>query len=331
MFRVAMMSKWHVHAEQYARELSGHPNVKITVVWDEDPARGQAWAKELGAEFEPDYKKVLARADVDGVAVVSPTSMHEEIIIAAAEAGKHVFTEKVLTFTLASANRIAASVKKAGIKFAINFPRQSWAANQTIKNALDAGTLGAPTLLLARTSHNGATAGWLPDYFFDGKLAGGGAMMDFGAHPMYLSRWMLGKPVRITSLFNSFTGKAAEDNAVSIVEFENKAMAVIQTNFVCDRSPNNFELNGTKGSIFYEDAGGPVKLTTPGAAVDANGYVTDKAPEVQDPCRQWADACMNNTATLYGIDDAVNLSELMEGAYKSFREKRTVEFAELAK
>ncbi len=331
MFRVAMLSKWHVHAEGYAKELAALPNVKITVVWDEDAARGQAWAQELGAEFEPDYRKVLARADVDGVAVVSPTSMHEELIVAAAQAGKHIFTEKVMSFTLAEANRIAAAVKKAGVKFAISYPQRGWASRQTLKKTLDSGILGQPTLVLMRTSHNGATAGWLPDTFFDVKLAGGGAMMDFGAHPMYLSRWLLGKPVRITSLFNSFTDRPAEDNAVSIVEFENKAMAIVQTNFVCDHCPNTFEVHGTKGSAIAETPDSPVKVTTPGAPVDANGFTTEPADALPNPWVQWVDACVNGGETLYGIDDAVALSELMEGAYKSFREKRTVEFAELAK
>lgn len=332
MFRVAMISKWHVHAAGYANEVSDIPGVVITCVWDEQPERGREWAGQLGAEFEPDYGKLLSRGDVDGVLIGSPTSMHKELIIAAARAGKHIFTEKVLTFTLKDALEIADAVKKSGVKFVISYPRKMWAPNLYIQKALAEGQVGQPTLMLARTSHNGATANWLPASFFDEELAGGGAMMDFGAHPMYLARWMLGRPVRITSMFNRFTDKPLDDNTVCVIEFENKALAILQSNFVCNKCPNNLELHGTLGSIFYEDASKPVKSYAPDAPVDENGcLLPDTLPEtLPSPLAQWADACMNGTQPFgCGIDEAVQLSELMEGAYKSFKEKRVVEFSEL--
>ena len=61
MLKVAMLSKWHVHAPEYARRLSEMDDVQLTCVWDEIPERGQAWAKELGTAFEPDLDKLLAR------------------------------------------------------------------------------------------------------------------------------------------------------------------------------------------------------------------------------------------------------------------------------
>ena len=67
MLKVAMLSKWHVHAPEYARRLSEMDDVQLTCVWDEIPERGQAWAKELGTAFEPDLDKLLARDDVDAV------------------------------------------------------------------------------------------------------------------------------------------------------------------------------------------------------------------------------------------------------------------------
>ena len=328
MFNVAMVSKWHVHADGYAREVSAVPGVKITAVWDEQPQRGQDWADCLEAAFEPDYDKLLARPDVDGVVIDSPTSLHKELIIKAARAGKHIFTEKVLTFTKKDALEVADAVRKSGVRFVISYPRVAWGSLLYAKQALASGQLGQPTLLLARTSHNGATAGWLPDSFFNESEAGGGAMMDFGAHPMYLARWLLGKPVRVTSMFNSFTGKPLDDNAVSVIEFENKALAVLQSNFVCDRCPNHFELHGTLGSITQENPDKPVRSTAPGAPVDDGGFVLPESlpATLPSPLQQWASG---QAVPGCGIDEAVQLAELMEGAYKAFREKRTVEFSEL--
>src|SRR5690606_21017746 len=106
MVNVAMLSFWHVHAPGYAREVQDNPNARITVVWDEDPARGREWAEKLGVPFEPDLKKAVSRDDVDGVVVDAPTNMHTEVILAALEAKRHVFTEKVVAPTVAEVDRI---------------------------------------------------------------------------------------------------------------------------------------------------------------------------------------------------------------------------------
>ena len=90
MLRVAMISKWHVHAAEYAGRLSKMEDVQITCVWDEEPARGRAWAEELGADFEENLDALLARPDVDAVCIDTPTNMHKEVMIKAAKAGKHI-------------------------------------------------------------------------------------------------------------------------------------------------------------------------------------------------------------------------------------------------
>ena len=59
MFKVAMLSKWHVHAGGYANMIKGSGKAEIAAVWDDDKARGEAWAKELGAEFIPDLDNRL--------------------------------------------------------------------------------------------------------------------------------------------------------------------------------------------------------------------------------------------------------------------------------
>jgi predicted dehydrogenase len=96
MIRIAMLSRWHVHANDYARQVKVHPDTVITAVWDEIPERGAAWAKELEAAFEADLDVLLARSDVDAVIVDAPTNIHGAVMVKAALAGKHIFTEKVM-------------------------------------------------------------------------------------------------------------------------------------------------------------------------------------------------------------------------------------------
>jgi predicted dehydrogenase len=67
-------------------------------------------------------------------------------------------------------------------------------------------------------------------------------MMDLGCHPMYTASYLLGKPARIASVFNTTCSPPGEDNAVSVVEFRHKAIAVLETSFVSPWSANCFEL-----------------------------------------------------------------------------------------
>src|SRR5690606_32553495 len=99
MIRLAMLSYWHVHAAGYASAAQRHPDTQITAVWDEDPERGRTYADELGVPFHAELDAVLARDDVDGVIVDAPTNINTEVLTAAARAGKHIFTEKVLALT----------------------------------------------------------------------------------------------------------------------------------------------------------------------------------------------------------------------------------------
>lgn len=68
--------------------------------------------------------------------------------------------------------------------------------NLFAKKAIDEGWLGKVTLARVRNAHDGVSSGWLPPHFFDEATCGGGAMMDLGAHPMYLLAWLLGRRYR---------------------------------------------------------------------------------------------------------------------------------------
>lgn len=141
MLNVAMLSKWHVHAEGYAKQIKEY-GAKITCVWDEDAERGAAWATQLGADFEPDLDKLLARADVDAVACNAPTAMHKNILVKAANAGKSIFTEKALAPTVAECDEIAAAVMANNVKFLISMPWRCRPETLFAKKAIEGRAFG---------------------------------------------------------------------------------------------------------------------------------------------------------------------------------------------
>ena len=156
MFRVAVLSFWHVHAQDYASEAEEHPEAELCAVWDEDVKRGRTEAYKRGVPFYDDLEELLSRGDVDGVVVTTPTVAHREVIPAAASAGKHVFAEKVIAPTLGEAREVVAQVEEAGVTFVVSLPRLYAGYTRVIREMLAGGAIGEPTYLRVRASHDGA-------------------------------------------------------------------------------------------------------------------------------------------------------------------------------
>jgi len=325
MVNVLMLSGWHVHAEGYAKFLNEQKDAKVVCIWDEDNARGSAWAKKAGVDFEGDMAKALARKDVDAVVVCTATSEHTKVLVAAAEAKKHIFTEKALALTVPECKTIAAAVATSGIKFSISHPQLRDSLVQYSKNAIDQGLLGQVSYLHIRNGHDGSIAGWLPSYWYDVEKAGGGAMMDLGCHPMYMAAHLLGKPKRIASVFTTtHCPPPADDNAVCVVEFENSAIAVLETSFVRRYLRRAFEIVGSEGAIVQlED--GSIKVRS--NKIQDGWFIPDenKLPSpLPLPLRIWLDGIIEGKPIPFDTAKGIVLTELLESAYVSHREQRIV-------
>ena len=312
-----MLSRWHVHADQYAREIADHTEAAVGAVWDEDAERGAAWAAELGLPFEANLVRVLGRTDIDAVCVTAPTNRHREVMVAAANAGKHVFTEKVLAATVEDGRAIAAAVEASAVCFCISFPRRTMPQLLYAKQAVDSGLLGRPTAVRIRIAHDGAVRDWLPAHFYDPVACGGGAMMDLGAHGMYLCRWLLGKPKRVVSAFTTVTGRAVDDNAVAVIEFESGAVAVNETSFVSYGGAFSLEIDGTEGALRMLSPGEGVQVRSKQAGT-REWQPAEALPAARPkPIDQWIGGCLRGEPIDFGLADATDLTDLMAAAYRA--------------
>ena len=312
--KTAILGTWHVHTEEYTRAILANPQAEAAVIWDSDIARGKAFAEKLGVPFTDDLDGILNDASIDSVVVCSATCDHPELLTKAANAGKNIFTEKVLTIGVEDAEKVAAAVKAAGKVFTISYPHRTFPTLRAAKALLDSGKLGTVTYARVRNVHNGSSADWLPPHFYDKAQCGGGAMMDLGAHPMYTLYWLLGEPKTITSTFTEVTHRGVEDNAVSVIEFANGAISVSETGFVSECNPYTLEISGTDGALMIHG-----ESAQWGGKATGGKWVDLELPEkMQLPVDQWVDAVTNGTPSPFTIDEAVMLTRLMDGAYKSF-------------
>ena len=313
--QIAMLSGWHVHAEGYAKAVLEN-GATIPSVWDEDPERGKKWAEKLGARFCPTYEEILADPEIDGVVVCAPTCMHADILLAAANAGKHIFTEKVMTLTNDSAKAVTEAVRKSGIHFTISLPYKADPRYLLAKHLVDDGSLGQITYARVRNCHSGSIRNWLPPYFYDEALCGGGAMIDLGAHPMYLLQWFLGDARRVSSSFLNATDRPVEDNAVSLIEFDGGKIGVSETGFVSIADPFIVEISGTKGFI---QIGRTMTVTIDGKGVET--IDPGSIPYHQEPpVPYWLNSIRENTPNeVYTVEEGEALTRIMVAAYQASR------------
>jgi predicted dehydrogenase len=329
--RIGKISYWHVHAWDYTKEAQAHPDTEITGVWDEDPKRGKEAADKQGVPFFASLDELLS-SGIDGVIVDAPTRMHVDVMVAAARAGKHIFTEKVLAPTLREANEIMAEVNKTGVKLTVSLPRLNHGYTLTIRDLLAQGILGDITLVRSRLSHNGAIADWLPAHFYNLEDCLGGALIDLGCHPMYLTRLFLGEsPAQVTAQFGYITGKQVEDNAVSLLSTESGALGIVEAGFVNSYSPYNIEIHGTLGTLLYGVPENKLLLRT---KVKDDQFAKEwheipLSENRESAFEQWVGHIRNDTVAEENIHMAMELTKLMEASNRSAQEQRAVRLDEL--
>jgi len=321
MLSIGLISKWHVHANGYAKELKNDPRVQITSVWDEDPERGAAWAQELDASFIADYDEFLA-SDIQAVVCDSATTQHERLLTKAAQAGKHIFTEKLLAPTTKEAEAIAEAVRKAGVTFTISLPCKGSPQVLYAKQLIDEGKLGRVTGARFRRSHGGVSGGWLPGYWFKVEDSGGGALMDLGAHPVYVLGGLFGVPKRVTALMTELFGTGSDENTIALAEFEGGILGTMETAFVTGGVPDLLEVYGTKGAVYVRGGEVVQNIGNGMEAVPPEALPAGKP----GPLSQFIQACLDGVAEPegLGLEDGLLMTRITEAAYASEKSGKTV-------
>jgi 1,5-anhydro-D-fructose reductase (1,5-anhydro-D-mannitol-forming) len=333
MLKLALLGFWHVHAKDYFKDALDNPETEVTLAWDADKTRGQTSTSQFGQglHFAERLEDVLA-SDIDGVIVTTSTNIHPEVMLAATNAGKHIFTEKVVASSLKDTNAIIDAVNKSKVKLTVSLPRLNSGSTLAIQQIIRDGTLGQLTQARVRVSHDGALPtpqnknGWLPEHFYNLTETAGGAMIDFGCHPMYLTRLFLGMPEAVSAAYGYVTKRDVEDNAVVTLHYDNGAIGIVEAGFVNKRSPFSIEVHGTEGSLLYGTPENKLLLRTGQDSWQDVSLPKDN-PKAFD---QWVKHIQEDTVAVENIALATDLSALMEAANLSAKLKKAVSISELA-
>ena len=230
---------------------------------------------------ETDWRKAVAREDVDAVDISLPQHLHHEVAIAAAEAGKHIFCEKPMALSLPDAEAMLAAAEKAKVKHYVNHNYRRAPAVALARQLIDEGRIG-------RIFHwRGAyQQDWIvdPDFPLTWHLrketAGTGPHGDLNSHSVDLAHYLVGDIKSVSCLMAHFVterplpganaatfsagdagsgpremGKVTvEDASLMQVEFVNGAVGSFEaTRFAPGRKNRNvFEIYGSEGSLTFD-------------------------------------------------------------------------------
>ncbi|HWI78425.1 MAG TPA: Gfo/Idh/MocA family oxidoreductase, partial [Ramlibacter sp.] len=118
------------------------PAIRFVAAATRTPDKSRDFAQSHGLRMLSRYEDVLADPEIDAVVLATPHSLHTDQIVAAARAGKHVFSEKPLGLDAASAQRAAQACAEHGVTLGVGYNWRYQPALQAIRRMIDDGTLG---------------------------------------------------------------------------------------------------------------------------------------------------------------------------------------------
>ncbi len=263
------------HSNAYNRvsnffDLEYHPVLKAACGRNVEAV--EAFAKTWGYQsIETDWRKLIARDDIDAVDICVPNNLHKEIAIACAEAGKMILCEKPLAMNSAEGEEMCQAVEQAGVANIVWYNYRRVPAVTLAKEIVDSGKLGRIFHYRANFLQDWTIAEDLPQggaalWRLDVAAAGSGVTGDLLAHCIDTALWINGPIADVTAMTETFvkqrqhqlTGKVEPigiDDACSFLcHFKNGSLGLFESTRYArgHKALYTFEINGEHASIRWD-------------------------------------------------------------------------------
>lgn len=251
-------------------DLAHRPVLKAVCARNADQA--QAFAAKWGYEsIESDWKKLVARKDIDAVDICVPNNLHHDIAVAAARAGKMVLCEKPLSMDTKEGQKMVAAVEKARVPNMVWYNYRRVPAVMLAKQLVDDGKLGRIFHYRAVFLQDWTISADLPQggqalWRLDAKAAGSGVTGDLLAHCIDTALWINGGIQSVSAMTETFikerkhnlTGKVEkvgiDDACAFLARFDNGSLATFESTRYArgHKALYTFEINGEKASLKWD-------------------------------------------------------------------------------
>ena len=296
----------------YARDLAGRiPETKLVAV---AVPLGNL-AKEVAEEFDvaksfTDPLEMINDKSVDAIVIVTPTHLHREHVIAAAQSKKPTFCEKPPALSLAEVQQMKDAIAKSGVFFQMGFMRRFDPGYAAAKKQIEGGRIGQP-LVFKATSRDP----FRPSLEYANPASSGGMLLDMGIHDFDLARWFMGDvrsvaAIGATIAYPELATVGDIDNAITSMTFTSGKLGVVDLTrsgiYGYDISTEILGLEGTIRIGYLRET--PIMVMT-----KANGVSHDTVPYFMERFRDaytnqlqnFARNVLNNQPAPITIDDGM--------------------------
>jgi len=241
-------------AKRHSELLGGNhiDGASLVAVCDSLRPRADAIASKFGVPASYDIAEFLARKDIDAVAVLTPSGMHAEHVIACARAGKHVVVEKPMALRLQDADDMMRACDEAGVKLFVVKQNRFNVPVVKAREALEAGRFGKLVLGTVRVRWCRDQAYYDQDEWRGTWACDGGVLSNQASHHVDMLEWFFGDVVSVHARAITALAKIeTEDTAVATLKFRNGALGIIEATTAA--RPTDLEgslsILGEKGTV----------------------------------------------------------------------------------
>ena len=275
-------------------------DVELVAVCDINEEKAKAFSEECGVPYFLNYKDIPAGVDCDAVILNLPHGLHCEVSEFFLDAGKHVLCENPMANSVEECKRMIAAAERNGKKLAIGHIQRFMESIRTVKKIYESGELGKLCMYTENRTVN-YFADNRPRWFLDKKMAGGGVVMNYGAHAFDKLFSVMGD-VKIETLdahvSNYANDESIEGHAMIFARFDNGVVANITfsgytntnydafyyfTNGALKVNNHKIEINRGNNTKGFEDITPPTDVTNFALQLDAfHKYIKGEPTNVPD-------------------------------------------------
>jgi scyllo-inositol 2-dehydrogenase (NAD+) len=323
-----------VHGRNFAGRISG---ARLVAVADSDREASSTAGRDFGvARCSTDYRDVIGDPAVDAVVVVTPTSLHYDIVIEAAAAGKHVLCEKPMALTVAQCRSMIEAVERAGVKLQIGFMRRFDAGFRAARAAIQEGLIGDVVLVKSLTHGPSVPQRWMFDV-----AASNGPLAEVNSHDIDTLRWFTGSEVaEVYALAGNYRCPEARqefpdfyDNVVLTARLRNGSQGIIEGAVSVSYGYDaRAEILGTRGVLFVGTlAENSVTVCSPTVQVQSpvvKSWRTLFTDAYEGEDQAFVDAIREDREPEVSGLDGLRAVEVVNAGNRSIREHIPVQLAE---
>jgi predicted dehydrogenase len=292
-------------------------------------------------EVAPSADALLSRNDIDAVVIAAETSMHADLVEQAAAAGKAIVVQKPIALTMDQADRIVATVQRAGVPFSMAWQMRVDPHNVQAKSLLESGDFGR--VFMVRRRHC-LTTQYMKDFDKSWHVQpelNRDIFADDAAHPIDFIYWLLGMPTSVFAELGTLLNPAIpNDNGIAIFRYPDGTFAEVSCSFVAVAGENTLEIVCEHGVIIGNYGDGPSNgMRPPGAPqlkwyLHGQGWTISDLPEIAGQGERIAGLAAPLAEFLHGKRPPIATAEegrdalkLVLACYKSDKQGKRIRLA----